>query len=251
LRVLTGRNVLKTRRVPALLTFSLAMPLLMLLLFSGVFRSVEDGPLFPAGVDYIDFLVPAALAAAVMMNASNSGVGLAMDLTTGVVDRMRTLPIRGWTLLMARSVTDTLISVAQMLVVTAVAAGVLGFRFRGSAVEAVGMFAVLIPFSWALTWLFEAIGARLRDPETAQMSGMMLMMPLMFASAAFVPVETMPVVLERFADVNAMSLTVEAARGFALGSPTLADTIKALVGDAVVAAIGIVAATRAYRTATA
>jgi len=245
--ILAQRNASKTRRVPTLLVFSLAMPLMMLVLFSQVFRTIENSPGFPLGVDYVDFLVPAALAAAVVMNASNSGVGIAIDLQAGVVDRIRSLPVRGWTLLAARSLTDTAISVVQVLVVTAVAMATLGFRFHGGPLDALGMLAVLVPFSWAFTWLFLYVGARLRDPETAQLSGMMIMMPLMFVSAAFAPVETFPGWLQAVADLNPMSLTVEAARGFALGVPDATDTVKSLASSAVVAAIGIAAAARAYR----
>ncbi|MFT7650170.1 MAG: ABC-2 type transport system permease protein [Candidatus Poriferisodalaceae bacterium] len=246
--VLVQRNVLKARRVPTLLVFSLAMPLMMLVLFSQVFGTIENSPNFPVGVDYIDFVVPAILAAAVVMNASNSGVGIAIDLQAGVVDRIRSLPVKGWTILAARSVTDTVISVMQIFVVTAVAMVALGFRFQGSALEALGMVGVLIPFSWAFTWLFLFVGARLRDPETAQLSGMMIMMPLMFVSAAFAPVETFPGWLEATANLNPMSLTVEAARGFALGTPAAADTVKSLASSGVVAALGILAASRAYRS---
>ncbi len=249
--VLARRNATKTQRVPTLLVFSLAMPLMMLVLFSQVFRTVENSPSFPVGVDYIDFLLPAALAAAVVMGASNSGVGIAIDLQAGVVDRIRSLPVRGWTLLAARSITDTIMSVAQMAVVTGVAMLALGFRFQGSAAEALGMFALLIPFSWAFTWLFLYVGARLRDPETTQLSGMMIMMPLMFVSAAFVPVESFPGWLEAVANLNPMSLTVEAARGFALGAPDGGDVIRSLVSSAVVAVVGITAASRAYRTSSA
>ena len=71
--VLAQRNAIKTRRVPTLIVFSLAMPLMMLILFSQVFQAIEFTPSFPVGVDYIDFLVPAALAAAVVMNASTPG----------------------------------------------------------------------------------------------------------------------------------------------------------------------------------
>ena len=247
--VLAERNALKTRRVPTLIVFSLAMPLMMLILFSQVFRTIEFSPSFPVGVDYIDFLVPAALAAAVVMNASNSGVGIAIDLQTGVVDRIRSLPVRAWTLLAARSLTDTLISVVQMAFVTFVAMLVLGFRFQGTTLEALGMFGVLIPFSWAFTWIFLFVGSKLRDPETAQLSGMMIMMPLMFVSAAFAPVESFPGWLQTVANLNPMSLTVEAARGFALGSPEFAATVKSLFSSAVVAALGIFAATRTYRAA--
>ncbi|MEM9035127.1 MAG: ABC transporter permease [Actinomycetota bacterium] len=251
LAVLARRNVVKTQRVPTLLVFSLAMPLMMLVLFSQVFRTVENSPAFPPGVEYIDFLVPAILAAAVVMGASNSGVGIAIDLQAGVVDRIRSLPVRGWTLLAARSITDTIVSVAQMAVVTGVAMLALGFRFQGSALDALGMFALLIPFSYAFTWLFLYVGAKLRDPETTQLSGMMIMMPLMFVSAAFVPVETFPGWMEALANVNPMSLTVEAARGFALGNPDGGDVARSLASSGLVAALGTVAAARAYRTSSA
>ncbi|MEO1064939.1 MAG: ABC transporter permease [Actinomycetota bacterium] len=251
LAVLARRNAIKTQRVPTLLVFSLAMPLMMLVLFSQVFRTIEDSPTFPVGVDYIDFLLPATLAVAVVMGASNSGVGIAIDLQAGVVDRIRSLPVRGWTLLAARSVTDTVMAVAQMAVVTGVAMLALGFRFQGSLADAAGMFALLIPFAWAFTWLFLYVGAKLRDPETAQLSGMMIMMPLMFVSAAFVPVESFPGWLEALANVNPFSITVEAARGFALGSPEAGEVVASLVSSAIVAALGMVAAARAYRTSSA
>lgn len=91
--LLTRRNALKTMRVPTLIVFSLVMPLIMLLLFSQTFRAFENSPTFPVGVAYIDFLVPAALAMAVVMNASNAGVSMALDLQTGIVDRIRSLPV--------------------------------------------------------------------------------------------------------------------------------------------------------------
>ena len=249
LAVLTRRNATKTARVPILLVFTMGFPIMMLLLFSQVFRTVENSPDYPTGVAYIDYLLPAILATGLVMNANNSGVGIAIDLQSGVVDRLRSMPILSWTLLAARSLTETVISIAQMVVVIVMATVLLDFEFQGSAAEAIGAVALLIPFSWSFTWLFMFIGARLRDPEAAQVSGMMLLMPLMFVSAAFVPVESFPAWLETVANLNPLSINVEAARGLVLGNPDTSDVLSALIASAVVAAIGIGAAATSQATA--
>jgi ABC-2 type transport system permease protein len=91
LAALISRNLRTTARVPQLLMFSLTMPMAMLVLFSQVFRSVADGPDFPAGASYIDFLTPAMLAVATVMAGTNVGVAAAIDHTNGLHDRFATL----------------------------------------------------------------------------------------------------------------------------------------------------------------
>ena len=93
LAALVARNLRTTARVPQLLMFSLTMPMAMLVLFSQVFRSVADGPDFPAGVSYIDFLTPAMLAVTTVMAGTNAGVAAAIDHTNGLHDRFATLPM--------------------------------------------------------------------------------------------------------------------------------------------------------------
>src|SRR5215218_7635128 len=93
LAVLVARNLRTTARVPQLLMFSLTMPMAMLVLFSQVFRSVADGPAFPAGVRYIDYLTPAMLAVTTVMAGTNAGVAAAIDHTNGLHERFATLPM--------------------------------------------------------------------------------------------------------------------------------------------------------------
>ncbi len=93
LAVLVARSLRTTARVPQLLMFSLTMPMAMLVLFSQVFRSVADGPAFPAGVSYIDYLTPAMLAVTTVMAGTNAGVAAAIDHTNGLHDRFATLPM--------------------------------------------------------------------------------------------------------------------------------------------------------------
>ncbi len=91
--ILVRRSLRTSARVPQLLMFSLTMPMAMLVLFSQVFRSVADGPAFPAGVSYIDFLTPAMLAVSTVMAGTNAGVAAAIDHANGLHDRFATLPV--------------------------------------------------------------------------------------------------------------------------------------------------------------
>ena len=248
--LLAGRNARKIRRVPSIVTFSITMPLMMLFLMSQAFRAIADNPAFPAGVAYIDYLVPAILAMAVIMNASNSAVGIADDLSSGMLDRLRAMPVPGWTVLMARSLADAAVTIGQVTIVTGVAIVVLGLELHGSVGELAAMFALIVALGWAFSWLFQFIGVMVPSPAAAQMAGMTLMFPLLFVSSAFLPVETMPGWLRALAGVNPLSLTADAARGLLLGAPSGTDIMQALIAIGVVFAIGIVAASIGYRRVT-
>src|SRR5215203_4440120 len=135
LAILVRRSLRTSARVPQLLMFSLTMPMAMLVLFSQVFRSVADGPNFPAGVNYIDFLTPAMLAVATVMAGTNAGVAAAMDHVNGLHDRFATLPVSARLPALARTLNETLFTVARGALLIA-AAMVLGFRFHGDALDA-------------------------------------------------------------------------------------------------------------------
>ena len=107
LGALVARNLRTTARVPQLLMFSLTMPMAMLILFSQVFRSVADGPGFPDGVSYIDFLTPAMLAVTTVMAGTNAGVAAAIDHTNGLHDRFAALPMPPALPGIARTINET------------------------------------------------------------------------------------------------------------------------------------------------
>ena len=124
LAALVRRQLVTSARVPQLLMFSLTMPMAMLVLFSQVFRSVADGPSFPRGVTYIDYLTPAMLAVATVMAGTNVGVAAAIDHTNGLHDRFATLPMSMRLPTLARTINEamfTLVRVALLGVAAVVA----------------------------------------------------------------------------------------------------------------------------------
>ena len=245
---LTGRNLRKIMREPTLVFFSLAMPVIMLTLFSQVFRSIAQTSNFPAGVSYIDYLLPAVLCTTLTQSATTSSTAIATDLESGIVDRFRSMPIHAWTVLLARNVSDVVRGTAQSLIMLLLGWAVFGFRFHGSAAQAVATLVVALPLSFALNWLFIWIGVLVRKPETTQIAGMLVTFPLMFASSAYVPIASLPAWLQVVvAKVNPLSYTVDAARGFALGHPDPGALGKSLLIAAILAAVSVVGATAAYR----
>ena len=224
---LVGRNLRTSARVPQLLMFSLTMPMAMLLLFSQVFRSVADAPGFPSGVNYIDFLTPAMLAVSTVMAGTNAGVAAATDHTNGLNDRFAALPMRRGLPGMARTINEVLFTIARVFLLV-LAAIVLGFRFHGGIIDAIAGLAVLVALAAAMSALFGRIGDRLRRPDVVQFAGMMLMMPLMFMSSAFAPLETMPRWMQAAATLNPVAHATDALRGSVLGTATLDETAAAL-----------------------
>ena len=172
--------------------FSLTMPMAMLVLFSQVFRSVADGPDFPAGVSYIDFLTPAMLAVTTVMAGTNAGVAAAIDHTNGLHDRFAALP-------MPRALPGAGPHDQRDRVRRRPSRHPARRRRRCSgsgstatAVDAVAGLVVLVVLAGAMSALFGRIGDRLRRPDVVQFAGMMVMMPFMFVSSAFAPLDTMP-----------------------------------------------------------
>ena len=229
---LVARNLRTTARVPQLLMFSLTMPMAMLVLFSQVFRSVADAPGFPVGVDYIDFITPAMLAVATVMAGTNVGVAAAIDHTNGLHDRFRTLSMPRGLPGVARTLNEMVFTVARAALLVGAASLLLGFRFHGDAIDAAGGLAVLLVLAGAMSALFGRIGDRLRRPDVVQFAGMMVMMPLMFVSSAFAPLDTMPGWMRALANVNPVSHATDALRGAVLGTATAGDIVVALVAAA-------------------
>ena len=229
--ILVRRSLRTSARVPQLLMFSLTMPMAMLVLFSQVFRSVADGPGFPPGVSYIDFLTPAMIAVSTVMAGTNAGVAAAIDHTNGLHDRFATMPVPAWVPGAARTVNEAVFTLARGALLLA-AATALGFRFHGSVLDAVSGVVVVMTLAAAMSALFGRIGDRLRRPDVVQFAGMMIMMPFMFVSAAFAPLSTMPGWMGTLAALNPVAYAVDALRGSVMGTATVGDTIAALAAAA-------------------
>jgi ABC-2 type transport system permease protein/oleandomycin transport system permease protein len=182
----------------------------------------------------------------VIANASNSAVGIASDLTSGMLDRLRAMPVRSWTVLVGRSTADTIVSVGQVAIVSAVAVA-LGFAPDGSIPEVLAGVGLIVFLGLAFNGLFMIFGAAIRNPESVNAAASALLFPLLFVSSAFAPPETMPSWMRAVAEANPLSLVADASRGLFAGAPNSSDILSALIGTTAVLVVGMIAASMAYR----
>ncbi|HWW45299.1 MAG TPA: ABC transporter permease [Acidimicrobiia bacterium] len=211
------RNLRKVQRSPGLIVFSTIQPLMQLILFVYVFGSIANiGP----GESYRDFVVPAVLVQSLAFAAMGSGVGIAYDLQSGMIDRFRSLPIARSAFLVGRTLSDSFRLGLQSLLLVAASLAI-GFRFHNGFIPAVGMIVVIIMFGMALTAFSAWVGLAIKDPETVQPAVFIPVLPLVFTSSAFAPVSRLPGWMQSVAKVNPITFAIDTARGLALGDAVL------------------------------
>lgn len=211
--LVAGRNLRKVTRVPQLIVFSTIQPVMLLLLFSFVFGGIAKVP----GISYREYIVPAVLVQTLTFAAATSGVGLATDLQSGMIDRFRSLPIARSAVLVGRTMADTVRIALQALLLLVIAYGI-GFRFKGGPIAAVAMVMLVVAFGASLSTFMAWIGLALKDPETVQVAGFVPIFPLIFASSAFAPTRSLPGWMRWFADINPVTAATDTMRGLAVGS---------------------------------
>jgi ABC transporter DrrB family efflux protein len=202
------RNIKRNFRIPQLLVFSSIQPVIFLLLFNYVFGGAVGGGTHGK---YINFLLPGILAQTALFGAIQTGVGLAEDLSKGVIDRLRSLPIARSAVLTGRTLADTVRN-SFVIVLMGIVGYILGFRITEGPLKALGAVALVLLFSYSFSWISASIGLLLKDSETVQVAGFLWVFPLVFASAVFVPVQTMPSWLQVFARNQPVTQVVSAVR---------------------------------------
>ena len=243
-KAIAWRNLVTLRRLPQLLIFSTIQPVIFVLLF----RYVFGGAIHIPGVDYVNYLMPGIFAQTVTFGAIQTGVGLAEDLHKGLIERFRSLPMARSAVLAGRTLADlvrNVFVVALMIIV----GYMVGFRVQTGVLGLLAGVAVILLFGFSLTWIFAAIGLSAPNAETAQAMSFPILAPLVFASSAFVAVDTMPGWLQPFATYQPVSMAVDAVRSLMLGGQ-FHDPAKVL--GSLAWSIGIVAvfaplAVRVYR----
>lgn len=245
--ILTARSLRAIVRDPRMVVFNLLQPLVMLTLFSQIFSVIAQTPNFPDGVDYIDYLMPAILVTTALGSALQSGVGLITEMKDGVLARFRSLPLSLNAVLMARSLSDVIRTAVQLAIMLLVAAVLFGFSPAGGLGGVLGAWALGLLVGWSLGWAFMAIATWVRNAELMQMTGFLVMFPLMFASSAYVPVASLPGWLQVVANVNPLSYAINAARDLALGAPSGTGVLSALLATFLLGGIGAVAASRGFK----
>jgi len=208
------RNLLRILRTPLMLVVTAIQPALLLVLF----RYVLGGAIVIPGASYVDYVVPAVFVEAVLIGGMTTSIGLAQDLKSGIIDRFRSVPMARSAVLAGRTLADLARSVFSLAIMVGLGLAV-GFRFHSSAGAILAGLALVIAFGYAFSWMYAAIALATKDPETAQIAGILPFFVLMFASNAVVPVTTMPGWLQPFARNQPLSLTVTAVRHLLEGGP--------------------------------
>ncbi len=204
------RNLLNIRRLPDLLLGATLQPVMFVLLFAYVFAGSFGGEA------YREFLLPGVFAQTVAFNSAYTTMGLANDLQKGIIDRFRALPMSRLAVILGRTSTDLFVTAFTVLVM-ALCGLVVGWRIRGSWIDAVVAFALILLFSFAISWVGALIGLSVRSIEVAQSAGLIWLFPVTFISSVFVSAATLPGPLKAFAEWNPIS--------------TLADALRALFGN--------------------
>jgi len=243
---LTWRSVLKIRtNAEDLLGLSL-QPIMFLLLFTYVFGgAIAHGDVHK----YLQYVLPGILVQTVLFATLGTGLMLNQDISAGIFDRFRSLPIARWAPLAGAIMGDVTRYVISV-VVTLGFGIVLGFRVTTNPLAAIAGCALVLAFAMAMCWLSALIGLLVKTPQGVQVFGFTAMFPIVFASGVLVPIQTMPGWLQAFAKANPMTLLAAAARGLMTGGP-----VAIPAGESMLWAIGILAvfaplAVRAYRRKT-
>jgi ABC transporter DrrB family efflux protein len=241
---LTKRNLLHLVRVPALIVFTAIQPIMFTLLFRYVFGGAIK---VPSGV-YVDFLIPGIIIQTAAFASFGTATNLADELSKGVIDRFRSLPIARSAVLVGRLASDVLRITFTICVIVAIGYAI-GFRFHEGVGDAVAMVLLGVGFGLSVCTVSAFIGLAVKDPESVQTFGLIWLFPLTFASGVFVPVQSMPSWLQDFARNNPVTIIAEAARHLSEGTPALDTIWLSIVWIVAIIAVFLTLAVRAYRRA--
>ncbi|KRC58793.1 multidrug ABC transporter permease [Agromyces sp. Root81] len=199
------------RDIDAML-MAVLLPTMLMLMFTFIFGNAID----PSG-GYVDYVVPGIILLCAGFGASSTAISVSRDMTTGIIDRFRTMPLRSG----AVTTGHVVASLARNLVATGVVIAVallVGFRPTATPLEWLAVLGLVALYILAITYLFAAIGLAASSPEAASGYGFILLF-LPYLSSAFVPVETMPTWLQWIAENQPITPVIETIRGLLMGTP--------------------------------
>jgi ABC-2 type transport system permease protein len=244
-RAMAGRCLRRSLRDPEAFFTALTLPIVLLLLFVYVFGGALSG-----GGSYVNYIVPGLIVLCAGFGAGTTAVAVATDMSNGIVDRVRSMPVFGSSLLVGHVVA----SLARNLVATAlvIAAGLLiGWRPTASALDWLAAIGMVLLFITAISWLAAAVGLLARSAEAATAFTMVLMF-VPYVSTAFVPADTMPTALADFARHQPFTPIIETMRGLWMGRTSTGASVGreaavAVIYCVAILAVSAIAAARLFR----
>ena len=217
--VVAKRNIIRMKRVPDIVVFVLASPIMFVLLFGYVFGASISVP----GGNYREFLIAGVFAQTVLFGSTFTGTGIAEDMQKGIMDRFRSLPMTRSAVLAGRTVSDIVYNVLSIAVMSLTGL-LVGWTIRSSPIEALGGFVLLLAFAYSFSWVMAYLGLIVPTVEVINNAAFMVLFPLTFVANTFVPAENLPGPLRSFAEWNPISAATQATRqlfgNIPPGSPT-------------------------------
>lgn len=256
--VVAWRDLMKFVRIPALFVFSIVQPIMFVLLFRYVFAgNVTNLP----GIDYVNYLLPGIFVQTAIFGSTATGIGLAEDLASGIVDRFRSLPMARSAVLTGRTATDLVRNVVVVLLMIGIGY-LVGFSFENGFLPAVAAIGLTVSIGFAFSWISATIGLAIKEVESVQAASFTWVFPLTFVSSALVPLQGLASFLQPIARNNPVTAWANSVRVLTNGEhllvtdPTLAgETLAGLIFKSTVWIVGIMAifvplAVRQYRKLT-
>jgi ABC-2 type transport system permease protein len=212
-----GRSFRHSVRDVEALLMAIMLPTMLMLMFTFIFGNAID----PSG-GYVDYVVPGIILLCAGFGASSTAISVSRDMTTGIIDRFRTMPLRSGAVLSGHVVASLVRNLVATGVVILVAL-LVGFRPDATPLGWLAAFGLVALYILTITYLFAAIGLAASSPEAASGFGFILLF-LPYVSSAFVPVETMPEWLQWVAEYQPITPIIETIRGFLMDTP-VDDTV--------------------------
>ncbi len=226
------RALLKIKHVPMQLFDVTAFPIMFVLLYTYLF----GGALAGSPREYLQALLPGILVMTVCWITMYTGMALNTDISKGVFDRFRSLPIWRPAVLVGMLLADTARYLMASVVILVVGI-TLGFRPDGGPIGVVAAVALLLLFAFSLSWVWTAIGLKMQTPESVMQMAMTVLFPLTFASNVFVDPDTMPGWVQAFVNNNPITHLSTAARGLMHGDIATDAVVWVLVWSAALIAV--------------
>ena len=243
---MTQRHARQLLRQPWFVVITLIQPVIWLLLFGSLFRSVTEIPGFATAGTYLDYLVPGIIVMTALMASGWSGMGVIEDIDRGLLDRFLAGPTHRSSLIVGRIGYEAIALVIQGLIMGGLA-WLLGAQFASGPAGFAVLIGVAVLVAFAFASLSCAMALTLRQRESVIGVNTMLTLPLTFLSAAFLPLALAPDWIETVATYNPINWAIEAGREALLASPDWSFVLPRVAGLAVVALLSVALATRAFR----
>jgi oleandomycin transport system permease protein len=221
---LAWRSLVSIKHNPFELLDLSIQPIMFVLLFTYVFGGAISG----SPGEYLQFMLPGIIVQNTIFATLTTGVGLSTDLTKGVYDRLRSLPIARWTPLAGRIAADTAKQVWAISLIFAVGM-IIGYRAPGGVLGVFGTYVLLLAFALAVSWLAVLVGVMVDNPEKVQIFGFVVTFPLTFTSNVFVPTESMLGWLQAWVKANPVTILADACRSLLAGHPSGKLIIESLL----------------------